>query len=69
MTSLGRALHDLQIEFEVPNDIPLLDIKAGWHNLQRFVYWHIFKCYWNESLDFDTNVMTNFDWYRPKYAY
>jgi uncharacterized protein YbaR (Trm112 family)/ubiquinone/menaquinone biosynthesis C-methylase UbiE len=69
MTSLGKALSDLNAEFEVPEDIPILDIKAGRHNLQRFIYWHIFKCYWNDDLDFETNVMTNFDWYHPRNAH
>jgi len=69
MTLLGKALSDLQIEIEVPEDIPILEIKAGRHNLQRFIYWNIFKCYWNENLDLETNVMTNFDWYHPQYAH
>ncbi len=69
ITALGKSLHDLNIEFEVPEDIPVLEIKAGRHNLQRFIYWNIFKCYWNDNLDFETNVMTNFDWYRPQYAH
>ncbi len=69
MTTLGKALSDLKVEFEIPEDIPILQIKAGRHNLQRFIYWNIFKCYWNDKLDFDTNVMTNFDWYHPQYAY
>lgn len=69
MTLLGKALSDLNIEFEVPEDIPILEIKAGRHNLQRFIYWNVFKCYWNDDLDFETNVMTNFDWYHPLHAF
>ncbi len=69
MTGLGKALHELEVEVEVPSDIPILGIKRGRQNLQRFIYWNVFKCYWNESLDFETSVMTNFDWYRPKYAH
>src|SRR5215510_14628802 len=69
MAALGKALSDLKIEFEVPEDIPILEIKAGRYNLQRFIYWNIFKCYWNDNLDFETNVMTNFDWYHPRYAH
>jgi len=37
--------------------------------MQRDIYWNIFKCFWNEDYDFNTNVATNFDWYRPKYAW
>lgn len=69
MTLLGKALSDLKIDFEVPEDIPALGIKAGQYNLQRFIYYNIFKCYWNDALDFEVNVMTNFDWYHPTYAY
>lgn len=69
MTLLGKALADLKIEFEVPEAIPILGIPAGRQNLQRFIYWHVFKCYWNDSLDFETNVMTNFDWYHPPFAF
>lgn len=69
MTSFGRSLSDLNVEVEVPEDIEILGIKAGRHNLQRLFYWNICKCYWNDELDFETNVMTNFDWYRPRYAH
>lgn len=69
MTLLGRVLSDLKVEFEMPEDIPILGIKAGKQNLQRFIYWHVFKCYWNDDLDFETNVMTNFDWYHPRHAH
>ena len=69
MTALGKALSDLKAEVVVPEDIPILGIKAGKHDIQRFVYWHIFKCYWNEKLDWETNVLTNFDWYHPRYAH
>jgi len=69
MTALGKALSDLKAEVVVPEDIPILEIKAGKHDIQRFVYWHIFKCYWNEKLDWETNVLTNFDWYHPRYAH
>lgn len=37
--------------------------------LQRSVYWNLFKCFWNGDWDFETNVMVNFDWYHPQYAW
>ena len=37
--------------------------------LQRDIYWNVFKCYWNDDYDLNTNVAINFDWYRPKYAW
>ena len=69
ITKLGKSLSDLNVQIEVPEDIPLLQIKAGKHDLQRFLYWNMFKCYWNDSMDWQTNVMTNFDWYHPRHAY
>ena len=49
--------------------IPMLGIKAGKQDLQRFIYWNMFKCYWNDTMDWDANVITNFDWYHPLHAH
>ncbi len=38
-------------------------------DLQRFIYWDLFKCFWNDDFDFKSNVMVNFDWYSPAYAW
>lgn len=38
-------------------------------DLQRFFYWNIFKCFWNEEHGWDNSVITNFDWFHPRYAY
>lgn len=67
LTELGKILSDLKIEIEVP-DIPMLGIKGGKQNLQRFLYWNFIKCYWNQELGYDTSVITNFDWYSPSNA-
>jgi ubiquinone/menaquinone biosynthesis C-methylase UbiE/uncharacterized protein YbaR (Trm112 family) len=69
ITKLGKSLSDQKTEIDVPEDIPLLGISAGKQNLQRFIYWNVFKCFWNDDFDFETNVMINFDWYHPFYAY
>jgi len=69
ITKFGKALSDMKITIDVPEDIPLLDIKAGKHDLQRFIYWNMFKCYWNDTMDWDSNVITNFDWYHPLHAH
>ena len=37
--------------------------------MQRDIYWNVFKCFWNNDYDFNTNVAINLDWYRPKYAW
>lgn len=67
LTLLGRRLSDLNIEIEVP-DIPLLEIKGGKIDLQRFIYWNFLKCFWNEDLGLNTSISTNYDWYAPANA-
>ncbi len=67
LTELGKVLTNLNIEIEVP-DIPLLDIKGGRMDLQRFIYWNFIKCFWNEELGKETSISTNYDWYAPSNA-
>lgn len=69
VTELGRALSGLHADVDVPEPIPLLQIEAGAQDVQRFVYWNVMKCFWNDDYDFETNVVINFDWYHPHYAY
>jgi len=69
ITNLGKALSELNVKIQIPEDIPILQIKAGTYDLQRFIYWHMLKCYWNETLDWDMNCITNFDWYHPLHAH
>ena len=37
--------------------------------LQRWVYWNLFKCFYNESFWHSNNLRVNFDWYSPKIAH
>ena len=69
ITEFGRALTEQQVRITIPSDIPALGIKAGEFDLQRWLYWNMFKCYYNSELDWATNVMTNYDWYVPVTAY
>jgi len=67
LTELGKRLSDLKISFESP-DIPLLGIKGGTYDIQRFIYWNFLKCFWKEDWGFDLSKSTNFDWYAPSNA-
>lgn len=69
LTKLGKALSDLQVEVEVPEDIPYLNIKAGRYDVQRLIYWHFAKLFWNDAFSFEQNNHANFDWYHPRYAF
>jgi SAM-dependent methyltransferase len=67
LTELGRRLSELRVEVDVPA-IPALGIKAGRQDVQRFIYWNLIKCFWNEDLGRETSVVVNFDWYSPSNA-
>ena len=69
MAYLGKALSKLRKKITIPRDIPLLGVKAGVYDVQRFVYWTFLKCFWDESNNFQRSVGVNFDWYYPKFAY
>jgi SAM-dependent methyltransferase len=67
LTELGKRLSALEVAFDCP-DIPALGIKGGRYDVQRFIYWNLLKCFWNEQLGQDTSVVINFDWYGPSNA-
>jgi arsenite methyltransferase len=69
LTKLGQALAELEVEVEVEEDVPLLGIAAGRYDVQRLVYWHVAKLFWNPRLTFEENNHLNFDWYAPRYAH
>ncbi len=69
LTRLGQALAELKAEVVVPEDVHVLGIRAGRYDVQRLVYYSMFKCFWNERLTFDENVHVNFDWYYPRFAW
>jgi SAM-dependent methyltransferase/uncharacterized protein YbaR (Trm112 family) len=68
MSELGRKLSDLGATITLERDIPLLGIPAGEHDVQRLVYWHFLKCFWNDDFSPNLNDLVNFDWYHPPYA-
>lgn len=69
ITKLGKALSDLHAELNIPEDIPSLGIKAGTYDLQRFFYYNILKCFWNDEIGFDNSNHVNYDWYHPVYSW
>ena len=68
LTALGKALSNLNATIELP-PIPLLGVKGGKYDLQRFIYYHFIKCFWNDEMTWDENVLVNVDWYNPQYAH
>lgn len=67
-TRLGETLANVGAIVEVRQDIPALGVQAGRYDLQRFVYQHFFKCFWNADFTFEENNLVNFDWYHPALA-
>jgi SAM-dependent methyltransferase len=64
---LGRVLSQLDFTLDFP-EVKALGIPAGQYGIQRFLYHFFVKCYWNQSLTEDDNMMVNFDWYRPAHC-
>jgi SAM-dependent methyltransferase len=67
LTELGKRLSELNVSFESP-DLPLLGIKGGKYDIQRFIYWNFLKCFWKEDWGFELCKSTNYDWYAPSNA-
>jgi arsenite methyltransferase len=65
LTKLGIVLGKLNIDVEVPEDIPFLGIRRGKMDLQRFFYWNICKLYYRPEFTLDEMNHMNFDWFRP----
>lgn len=69
LTEFGKAIHEQNIEIDIPTDVEILGIKKGKYDLQQFIYDNIFKCFWNESWGYDHSNLVNVDWYHPKYCW
>lgn len=65
LTKLGRALGELNVQIDVPADIPFLGIKKGRLDIQRFFYWNVCKLYYRPDWTLDEMNHINFDWFRP----
>jgi len=65
LTQLGKSLGDLNIELDIPQDIPYLGIHKGRLSIQRFFYWHICKMFYRPEFSIEEMNHINFDWFRP----
>lgn len=65
LTKLGVALGELNVEIDIPEDIPLLGIPKGKLDIQRFFYWNVCKLYYRPEYSLDEMNHVNFDWFRP----
>lgn len=67
LTELGKILSKQNLELTFP-DIPLLGIKGGKMDIQRFIYWNFIKCFWDDKLGYKNSFLINYDWYAPSQA-
>lgn len=65
LTKLGNTLGEMEIEINVPEDIPFLGINKGTYDLQRFFYWNICKMFYRPDFSLEEMNHANFDWFRP----
>ncbi len=65
LTRLGRTLGEMKATIEVTEDVPMLGIRKGTWDLQRFFYWHVCKAFYREDWTLDEMNHVNFDWFRP----
>lgn len=68
ITKLGKSFQAFKQPLIIKSDIPLLGIKKGKYNLQKFIYDHFVKCFYNKNIDSKDSDLINLDWYHPKYA-
>lgn len=68
LTELGRELTRLEGTIKLERGVPLLGIEPGEHEVQRLIYWHFLKAFWNDDFSERLNMLVNFDWYHPPYA-
>jgi len=69
LTKLGKALGDLNVEIDVPEDVALLGIPKGRIDVQRLFYWYVCKLFHRSELSLDEMNHINFDWFMPKYCH
>lgn len=69
LTALARDLSKADAHVTVTEPVELLGMPTGEWSMQRWLYWHIMKFYWNDAFTFDENNHVNFDWYYPTYAW
>ncbi len=65
LTRLGIALGEMNATINFKEDIPVLGIKKGEMDIQRFLYWNFCKTYYRPEYTFEEMNHINFDWFRP----
>jgi len=63
-TEIGRLLSETKVEVEVPKEFTMFGALAGEKmSLQRFVYYALFKCFYNPDFTLEKSQEFSHDWY------
>jgi SAM-dependent methyltransferase len=65
LTEFGKILSDLNVKVTLPK-VSVIGLEAGEYDIQRVLYHHFIKCFWNSELGYEENVAINYDWYHPQ---
>ena len=68
MTMLGKAFKKIDAKITIDENIDILGMKKGEYDLQKFIYDHFIKCWYNPTQDEEYADLVNQDWYHPHYA-
>ncbi len=68
ISKLGRAFSQFKTPVVIEKDIPLLGIKKGEYELQKFMYDYFIRCWWNEKMGLEFANLVNVDWWHPTFA-
>lgn len=64
ITDIGKILSELKVDVTVPEDYTEFgNLKGKKMSLQRFMYYAVMKCFWNDDFTYDKCVEFNHDWY------
>lgn len=64
ITEIGKELSKFDTKIVIPK-IDILGIEEGEYSVQRFFYHFFMKCFWNDGLSHQENIVINYDWYHP----
>jgi SAM-dependent methyltransferase len=68
-TELGKALQTITEKVRIDEDLPLLGIRQGEHNVQELIYYNLLKCFHNAQFGDRYSTLVNYDWYHSEFAY
>ena len=64
ITELSKIMSQMDINIEIPVEFKEFGEMAGnSYGFQRFFYYSIMKCFWNDEYSLEKNIEINFDWY------